>query len=221
MIVAVISGAFSMVLRYRETGHLPMVNLYEITFFYAWTISALYALFIKADTGKITGGVILSILLIIASWDIFLDKSANEINPLLDSFWLGIHVPAAMISYGAFALSFAVSVFYLLSAGRMAVSEKLLSFNSKLIAAGAALLAVCIITGAVWAKDAWGQYWSWDPKETWALITLIIYTANIAAVRGLKLGPKWQAALSVLGFCVMLFTFFGVSLLMAGSHAYM
>jgi len=136
-----------------------------------------------------------------------MDKTIYPLNPLLDSPWLVIHVPSAILGYGAFAISFAISIYYLLAEKFKWPLGQLAVFNAKLILVGCVLLGFCIVTGAIWAKTAWGNYWSWDPKETWALITFLIYGAAALAKKLFKLSPKWQAVISILGFLGMLFTF--------------
>lgn len=218
--VGLFAGIFSFLTRYRELSHLPLVTLYEITFFYALLVSAAYILFVTKNKPKFVQGLLLFIFDGIIFLDLFLDKRIHTLNPLLNSFWLGIHVPAAMLSYSAFALSFAVSLYYVIAQSKGKQVSHLDGFNSGLIVTGAILLGIGIVTGAIWARSAWGRYWSWDPKETWALVTFIIYgcAALMSTVFGLR--PRWQAIVSLCGFAAMMFTFFGVSLLLGSHHAY-
>lgn len=218
--LAAVSGIFSLLTRYSEAGHLALVTLFEITFFYAWVISLFYLVFVKKNMPPFIQATPLLITCAILVWNIFMDKAIYTLNPLLDSFWLGIHVPTAILGYSAFLLSFAVSLYYLYAQKKKMPLDRLAGFNSGLTIAGVTLLAVCIITGGIWAKSAWGRFWSWDPKETWALITLLIYASAVVARKVLKLNPKWQAALSIAGFMAMVFTFFGVGLFLNSHHAY-
>lgn len=225
MIVAAIAGLFSLILRARESGYFPLVTLYEITFFYAFVINVFYIFALKKDTPSIIRGIVLGLVSILLISNFFMDRNIYPLNPLLDSYWLVIHVPAAMLSYSAFALSFAISVYYLLSEKFSWPTGQIAQLNLWLISIGTLLLGICIVTGAVWAKTAWGRYWSWDPKETWALATFIIY-GSIFIVKTKKaadqssLQARLIAVLSIIGFCAMLITFFGVALLMKSHHAY-
>ena len=219
-LVASLSGFLFLIIRYQESGHVPLVTLFEITFFYAWMIGILFLIFVKKDIMRFIHSIILLIIFSLLLWDLFIDRNIYPLNPMLDSYWLVIHVPTAMVSYSAFALSFAFSLYYVIAEKMKWPLGSIVSLNSGLIFWGSILLAVCIVTGSVWAKSAWGTYWSWDPKETWALITLIIYTLNIAARKIFKLDPKWQAYISIVGFITMLFTFFGISLFFNSTHAY-
>ena len=152
--------------------------------------------------------------------------------PALRSYWLAVHVSAAVIAYGSFAISFAVSIAYLLK------DKKEVDFHSRLntqlpalkvlddisyqlIFVGLPFLTIMLVTGAVWAEYAWGAFWSWDPKETWALITWLVYAAYLHTrfLKGFK--GKRAAWLSVLGFVAVIFTFFGVSYLLPGMHSYL
>ncbi len=218
--VAVLAGAFSLVMRYRESGHLPLVTLFEITFFYAWMISLLYVIFARFAMPRLAQGIVLILIDGILVWNLFMDRKIHPLNPMLNSFWLWIHVPAAMLGYSAFALSFAASIYYLIAEARNWPREQIEKINSFLTMAGFRLLGFCIVTGAIWAKSAWGQYWSWDPKETWALVTFLIYGGAVLARKVFKLNSKWEAILSILGFLAMLLTFFGVALFMRSHHAY-
>ncbi|MBF0494217.1 MAG: cytochrome c biogenesis protein CcsA [Candidatus Omnitrophica bacterium] len=173
--VAFVAGAFFLYIRYRELAHLPIVTLFEITFFYAWLLSLIYLVFVKEGLSRFVQGLALFIFDGIFLMDIFLDKKLYPLNPLLNSFWLGIHVPVVMLSYSAFGISFAVSLYCIFADIKKKPVEHLAPLNSGLIAGGVILLGIGIATGSLWAKTAWGTYWSWDPKETWALITFIIY----------------------------------------------
>lgn len=219
-LIAAVSGAFFFVTRYREAGYLPLVTLFEITFFYGWMISIFYVIFVKREMARFVQVAILSLCYIFFVWDIFIDKTIYPLNPLLNSFWLGIHVPMAILGYSAFAVSFAISIYYVYAERRGKSLSRLASLNSGLITGGVTFLGICIITGAIWARSAWGKFWSWDPKETWALITLLIYGSAIATRKFFKLSSRWQAVISIFGFVAMLLTFFGVNLFFKSHHSY-
>jgi ABC-type transport system involved in cytochrome c biogenesis permease subunit len=218
--VGFITGFMFLFIRYRELTFLPLVTLFEITFFYAWLLSGAHILFFRQKMPKFIHGVSLFIIAGILLLDLFLDKSLHQLNPLLKSYWLGIHVPAVMLSYSAFGLSFAVSLYYIIAQARGKPVSHLDGLNSVLILVGAILLGVGILTGAIWAHSAWGRFWSWDPKETWALATFIIYGIAVIIRKVFPFKGRLQAIISLAGFCAMLFTFFGVSLLMGSHHAY-
>jgi len=218
--VSTLAGLFFMILRTEVSGYPPLVNLFEITFFYGWMINASYYFLIKKDLPKVIHLTALIIISLLFTWTIFMDKNIYPLNPQLESYWLAIHVPSAILSYSAFALSFAISLYYLIAEKMKWPLGCIDGLNFWLTFGGVFLLGFCIVTGAIWAKTAWGNYWSWDPKETWALVTFIIYFCAIVVRKVFCLKPTWHALLSVCGFMAMLFTFWGVSLFSASHHAY-
>ena len=149
--------------------------------------------------------------------------------PSLRSSWLGFHVSTAIISYGSFGVSAVVSAIFLFR-GRMRDDhfwgqhipprEKLDAISYRSVCLGLLFLTFTILSGAIWAEQAWGSYWSWDPKETWSLITWIIYAIYLH----LRLGRGWRgksaAIFAVVGFVAVLFTYVGVNTLLPGVHSY-
>jgi cytochrome c-type biogenesis protein CcsB len=149
--------------------------------------------------------------------------------PALKSNWLIAHVMTCFFGYAAFAIAFGISLMYLLACGDKKGKGYLLSHFPKpafldnlthqMVTFGFLFLSIGIITGAVWANSAWGSYWSWDPKETWSLITWFIYATLLHA----RLMRGWHgkriAYISIIGFMAVLFTYFGVNLL-PGLHSY-
>jgi cytochrome c-type biogenesis protein CcsB len=149
--------------------------------------------------------------------------------PALQSNWLAFHVITCFFGYAAFAVSFGISLLFLIQhrwemisagIGWLPNTKKLDEINYRAIVLGFPMLTVGIITGAAWANYAWGNYWSWDPKETWSLITWLIYAAFLHA----RITRDWRgrrmAILSLIGFMAVLFTYFGVSYILSGLHSY-
>ncbi|MBW1798470.1 MAG: c-type cytochrome biogenesis protein CcsB [Deltaproteobacteria bacterium] len=201
----------AIILRWVESyslgiGHAPFSNLYESLIFFAWTIILLY---------------------------LFSPNIRSHIQPLipaLKSNWLISHVITCFFGYAAFGLSFGLSIMYLLKRldndDRKNIFLKLIpqkgildELNYQMVVIGFLMLTLGIITGSVWAYSAWGSYWSWDPKETWSLITWLIYASVLHSrmVRGWK--GKKIAILCFIGFSCVMFTYFGVNYL-AGLHSY-
>jgi len=128
-----------------------------------------------------------------------------------------------MLAYAALALSFLAGTAFLAVYDRRAGDEKAAAldrFNERAMGLGYLLLTAGIILGAVWANEAWGSYWSWDPKETWSLITWMVYTAAIHLRRTHGWKGRRMAWFSVAGFAFVLFTYFGVNYLMSSLHSY-
>ncbi len=221
-----------LVIRAVLIGTLPLTNLFEFGLFFVWAIAGVF-LFIeyKFDMWS-TGLFVLPIAIILILWLFTLDTSVRPLMPALRSKWLLVHVLTAVAAYGAFAVSCGLSIMYLIKdkflenemgqkwTGIFPSLEILDEISYKLIFIGMPCLTVMLVTGAIWAEHAWGSYWSWDPKETWALITWLIYAAylHVRLMRNWK--GKKSAYLSILGFTAVLFTFIGVSLLLPGIHSY-
>jgi cytochrome c-type biogenesis protein CcsB len=158
--------------------------------------------------------IALIVYLLGQNWEMVVPKN---LMPALQSYWLQIHVATAMIAYSAFLISFGLAIMTLLRervpalAARLPEERLLGTWMSKAVAIGFVFETAMLLTGSVWAQYAWGSYWSWDPKETWALITWLVYAFYLHArvVRGWK--GRRLAWTAVVGFAVVLFTWFGVN----------
>lgn len=150
-----------------------------------------------------------------------IEKHIQPLIPALQSNWLHIHVITCFISYAAFVISFICGLLYLIKwKGVIPPEETLEEINYRSIVVGFPMLSAGILTGAVWAHYAWGSYWSWDPKETWSLITWIVYALFLHArfVKGWR--GKRIAMLSIIGFLSVIFTYLGVNFILSGLHSY-
>ncbi|AOI72151.1 cytochrome C biogenesis protein [Burkholderia ubonensis] len=235
--VAVLMGFAGMMVRWYESyligadvGHIPVSNLYEVFVLFS-LITALLYLYYEGHYGTRALGAF--VLLIISAAVGFLmwysiARDAQQIQPLvpaLQSWWMKIHVPANFIGYGSFALSAMVSVAYLMKergvlGDRLPALEVLDDVMYKSIAVGFAFFTIATILGALWAAEAWGGYWSWDPKETWALIVWLNYAAwlHMRLMKGLRgTAAAWWA---LTGLIVTTFAFLGVNLFLSGLHSY-
>ena len=228
-----------LVLRWREThqtgfGYVPLSNMYESLVFFSWTIVLIYLILEFKYRQKIIAVFVTPFAFLALALTSIIPGVETKITPLvpaLQSNWLTIHVTTCFFGYAAFAVSFGISVLYLLrerKTGNGGGFSKWLpapaildEINYKSIVIGFPMLTLGIVTGAAWANYAWGTYWSWDPKETWSLITWFIYAAFLHA----RLTRDWRgrktAILSVFGFAAVLFTYFGVNYLLSGLHSYL
>jgi cytochrome c-type biogenesis protein CcsB len=233
----VVLGATGMMVRWYESyllgpdvGHIPVSNLYEVFILFA-IITALFYLYYEGRYATRQLGPF--VLLIISAAVAFLlwytvSRDAAQIQPLvpaLQSWWMKIHVPANFIGYGTFALAAMVGCAYLLKshgilADRLPSLEVLDDVMYKSISVGFAFFTVATILGALWAAEAWGGYWSWDPKETWALIVWLNYAAwlHMRLMSGLR--GRAAAWWSVVGLLVTTFAFLGVNMFLSGLHSY-
>lgn len=217
-------------------GHVPLANMYESLVFASWAIMFIYLVFewrIRQRALGVFPALFSFLAMAYASFSKGVDSKIQPLVPALKSNWLIAHVVTCFLGYSAFAVSFGLSALYLARKaytvdtdnqsgllGLLPSASQLEWFNYQLVLFGFLWLSVGIITGAVWANSAWGTYWSWDPKETWSLITWLIYAAVLHA-RNLK-GWKGEktAWLSMIGFGCVLFTYFGVNFLLSGLHSY-
>ena len=215
------------IVRGINAGRLPLTNQYEFASVFAWGIALCFLIFVKKFNFNMLGMVVMPLAFLVAGYAFMQNKEISSLMPALQSGWLGFHVCTAVIAYGSFGVAFGVAVIYLLK-GKLkgAFSERipddkvLDTIIYRAVALGFLFLTLCMITGAVWAKRAWGTYWNWDPKETWSLITWIIYAIFLhLRLRGAVSGKK-AAILAAAGFICVLFTYAGVNLLLPGLHSY-
>ncbi|MCS7279681.1 MAG: c-type cytochrome biogenesis protein CcsB [Thermodesulfobacteriaceae bacterium] len=208
-------------------GYVPLSNLYESLVFFTVCIVGIYLFWEFKIEKKFMGSLVFILsFLFLAFANLKTDPSIKPLIPALKSNWLIAHVVTCFLGYGAFTVAFVMGVFNLLSETHFSLQkflpekEILDSFIYKSILFGFFWLTIGIITGAIWADQAWGSYWSWDPKETWSLITWLIYATAIH----LRLTRGWSGKklswLSILGFLSVLFTYFGVNFLLSGLHSY-
>ena len=219
----------ALVCRGIGAGRLPLTNQYEFASAFAWGLCLVSLLFILKFRFTLLGAFAAPITFIIIGYAALQSKEIRSLMPALQSNWLGFHVSTAIIAYGAFGVSCVLGVIFLLR-DRMKESgfldqhipsrEKLDMLSYRSVALGLLFLTFTIITGAIWAERAWGSYWSWDPKETWSLVTWIIYATYLH----LRIRRGWQgraaAIFAVIGFVCVIFTYIGVNTLLPGVHSY-
>ncbi|NQU13179.1 MAG: c-type cytochrome biogenesis protein CcsB [Desulfobacteraceae bacterium] len=229
---------FAIILRWVESyrlgmGHAPLSNLYESLIFFSWTIIFLYMVIELRTKTRTLGAFVTPLAFLALAYASFSPDIKSHIEPLipaLKSNWLIAHVITCFFGYAAFGLSLALSIMYLIKRlendPSTSIFLKLIprpdildELNYQMVIIGFLMLTLGIITGAVWAHSAWGSYWTWDPKETWSLITWLIYASVIHSrmVRGWR--GKKISILCIIGFSCVLFTYFGVNYL-AGLHSY-
>lgn len=225
-------NTLGLVIRTALIGGLPLNNGFEFGLSFVFAVVVAYVIVEKRFNLSAIGIFIMPVVVVISIWLVSVDLTIQPVMPALRSYWLAVHVSAAVVAYGSFALSFAVSVAYLLKdkkevdfqsrfSQELPALKVLDEISYKLIFIGLPFLTIMLVTGAVWAEYAWGAFWSWDPKETWALITWLVYAAYLHTrfLKGFK--GRRAAWLSVLGFAAVFFTFFGVSYLLPGMHSYL
>jgi ABC-type transport system involved in cytochrome c biogenesis permease subunit len=219
--IALLLHTAALAVRTQVTGHAPFTNMYESLVFFSWSFGLAYLLadiFLKMLR---LGFFALAFNLALLMYSFSHDPSIKPLMPALQSNWLVLHVTTCFLSYAAFAVSFLASLVYLLPLQkRISTPEKLDLMIYRLILFGFPMLTLGVASGAIWANDAWGVYWSWDPKETWALITWFVYALYLH----LRLMQGWSGKklvwVALLGFVSVIFTYLGVTYLLPGLHSY-
>ena len=229
-------------LRWIISGYFPLSNLYESLLFLDWCLLFILIIAEAKTRTKLVGAVILPITFLIISFaSLILPTQMQEASPLvpaLQSNWLMMHVSMMMLSYATLILGSLLSILFLviqkvttakseilltkqnITQSKAQLLENIDTWSYRTIGLGFPFLTIGIIAGAVWANEAWGSYWSWDPKETWALITWLIFAAYIHA----RLTKGWvgekAALLGSIGFVIVWICYLGVNFLGQGLHSY-
>jgi cytochrome c-type biogenesis protein CcsB len=228
--VGLLIHTMALILRTLESGHAPFTNMYESLSFLAWSSILAYIIIELKYKIKRAGPYFLLIviaLMALASSPL-MPKEATPLVPALQSYWLWLHVSVTLLGEAFFAIAFITSIMYLVADSKKRKriksglsSEKLDSVSYRCIAVGFPLFTLGgLVFGMVWAFYAWGRYWSWDPKETWSLITWFIFALYLHTriVMGWK--GRRSAYVAIIGFLSALFTYFGVNYLLVGLHSY-
>ena len=210
-----------------QAQRLPLTNQYEFATAFAWGIALCFLIFVKKFKFDALGAFVAPVIFLVIGYASMQSREIHNLMPALQSNWLGIHVSMAIIGYGAFGVSFGVAMAFLFKDrihGKIAETipdEKTLDLIIyRAVALGFLFLTLCMITGAIWANNAWGSYWSWDPKETWSLITWIIYAVFLHLRLRKGMTGKKAALFAALGFICVIFTYVGVNTLLSGLHSY-
>ncbi|MBU1140609.1 MAG: c-type cytochrome biogenesis protein CcsB, partial [Proteobacteria bacterium] len=177
--------------RYLIAGYTPITSQHEAVTFFAWSVTWAYLSFRWRYTVKNFGTFVALMVLILLLLAATVSREFSPLAPALQSLWLPVHAGVAVIAYGFLALAFIGGIMYLLQErelkskrfgfffSRLPSLDALDQLNSHCLTIGFVFLTLGIITGSVWARQAWGTYWQWDPKETWSLITWFLYAAQI------------------------------------------
>jgi cytochrome c-type biogenesis protein CcsB len=215
-------------------GHAPLSNMYESLVFFSWSIALLYLVVEFVYKNRIIGAFAVPFAFGSMAYASLSPEFSTAITPLvpaLQSNWLIAHVFTCFIGYAAFAVSCGTGIMYLVKSLDKGDSPNSLlatlpslkvidDITHKIILFGFIWLSGGIISGAVWANSAWGTYWSWDPKETWSLITWFIYASALHARFTRGWGGKRIAWIAIIGFLAVVFTYYGVNFLLSGLHSY-
>ncbi|MDA8186776.1 MAG: c-type cytochrome biogenesis protein CcsB [Dehalococcoidales bacterium] len=221
------------VVRWIAVGHGPYLNFYEVTIsdtLVAVTIFVFLAW--RYPRVRPAGIVVLPLSFLLIGAGIFSPHEGREVIPIMKSFWLGVHVTFAKLAYGSYLFSFALAILRIVK-GRQESRQEIYGpmmarlpspmvmddLALKAISFGFVMHSIMIFSGSIWANEAWGNYWSWEPIETWAFLSWLVY----GIVLHLRLVHGWQgnraAIAAIASLVVVIFAFFGVPLVFSDSHA--
>ena len=214
-------------LRWYVSAHAPLSDTYESIVYIAWSCLLFCMLFLRRSLFALSGSVMMAGIFMFVAHLGHIDPEITNLVPVLKSFWLSVHVSIITASYGFLALGCALGFFTLIlftlkpSAQTIMSIKHLSTINEITLILGLTLLVIGNFLGGIWANESWGRYWGWDPKETWAYISILVYTIilHIRLVRQIY-SHYWFAVLSLLGFASILMTYFGVNFYLAGMHSY-
>jgi cytochrome c-type biogenesis protein CcsB len=222
--------AASFVLRGYRAGHLPIFNAYEFSTTFAGGIVLVHLIFERLSRRRDLGVLILPVALALLFYASTLSKSVEPLIPIFKSLWLKIHILTAFVAYSSFAATFGASCLYLVRARSDTAQPgaripsglaRLDNIAYQAATVGFSFLTVCVISGAIWAEYVWGRFWSWDPKETWSLITWFIFAAYLHTRYHRGWRERRAAVLGIVGFILVLITFIGVEFLDPQQHNFL
>ena len=216
--------------RWYISGHAPWSDAYESMIYVGWaTMFFGLAFGRKSKLTVASTTFVVSIILMVAHWQ-WMDPSIGNLQPVLNSYWLMIHVAVIVASYGPFTLAMVlglVALFLMIFTNannkekiKLSIDE-ITYINEMALTVGLVMLTIGNFLGGQWANESWGRYWGWDPKETWALISIMVYAFVIHARFVPALRGRWiYNVMSVLAFASILMTYFGVNFHLSGLHSY-
>lgn len=221
-----------LVTRFFVSGYTPVASSHEAVSFFAWSLTMAYLAFRWRYRVKNFAAFVLPLILLLMLVALFSPGRVVELPPALQSWWLPIHGMIALMANAFLALAFCGGVMYLLQereikrkrmgffSERLPSLEALDNLNQHCLTIGFPLLTLGIVSGSLWARQAWGAFWQWDPKETWSLITWLIYAAMIHQRFTVGWRRRRAAIMAIVGFCAVLFTLWGVNFFLGGAHSY-
>ncbi|MDX1279492.1 cytochrome c biogenesis protein CcsA, partial [Oceanihabitans sediminis] len=219
-----------LIVRWYISGHAPWSDTYETMLYVAWSAVLFGLIFIKkSDLTVASTAFVASIILFFAHQN-WLDPAIANLQPVLNSYWLMIHVSVIVASYGPFVLGLilgVVSLFLMIATTEKNKKKMLINIreltiiNEMALTVGLVMLTIGNFLGGMWANESWGRYWGWDPKETWALISIMVYAfvIHMRLVPGLRGLFAYNLA-SIIAFASIMMTYFGVNFYLAGLHSY-
>ncbi|TDD77061.1 cytochrome c biogenesis protein CcsA [Flavobacterium caseinilyticum] len=221
---------FGLIARWYISGHAPWSNAYESIIYVAWATMFFGLAFDRKSKLTVASSAFVTAMILAAAYMNWIDPEIANLQPVLNSYWLMIHVAVIVASYGPFALGFILGAVSLLlisftnekNKEKMDLNiQEITYINELALTIGLIMLTIGNFLGGQWANESWGRYWGWDPKETWALISIMVYAFVIHARFVPSLRGKWIFNLmSMFAFISILFTYYGVNFHLVGLHSY-
>ena len=232
VIIGILFGlhTIGLIARWFISGHAPWSNAYESIIYVAWATMFFGLAFDRKSKLTVAASAFVTSMILFAAFMNWIDPEIANLQPVLNSYWLMIHVAVIVASYGPFALGMILGTVSLLLI--LFTSEKnkvkmdlniqeITYINEMALTVGLIMLTIGNFLGGQWANESWGRYWGWDPKETWALISIMVYAFVIHARFVPSLRGKWIFNLmSMFAFVSILFTYYGVNFHLVGLHSY-
>jgi cytochrome c-type biogenesis protein CcsB len=216
--------------RWYISGHAPWSNAYESIIYVAWATMFFGLAFDRKSKLTVASSAFVTAMILAAAYANWIDPEIANLQPVLNSYWLMIHVAVIVASYGPFALGMILGFVALIlilftnekNKDKMDLNiQEITYINEMALTIGLIMLTIGNFLGGQWANESWGRYWGWDPKETWALISIMIYAFVIHARLVPSLRGKWVFNLmSMFAFLSILFTYYGVNFHLVGLHSY-
>ncbi len=216
--------------RWVEAGRPPVSNLFEFIAFSTWLMVLVFLIIDRTFGQRALGAFVVPLVVILMAMAFFLPRDIAPLRPILESPWLPIHAGFSIVAYAFFSMSFAASIVFLLQEAQLKAHRRHNLYDLlppletteglayRMVELGFPFLVLTIVSGAFWSQIAWGSYWSWEPKQTASLITLLVYAVYFHA----RVTAGWRgrrgAWLMVAGFAAVLVTFLGITLLAPGLH---
>jgi len=232
LLLGIVVHAACFGVRHSTIGGTPVTSLHESIAFFAWCLVLLFLLLDLRFHLSVMGAFTAPLASLMMIGSALCPDVIVRLNPVLRSWLFPVHITFAFLGNAAFALSFGAGVMYLIQ-NRMLKSKRFTGIyqllpsldtldkvNYTCLSVGFPLMTLGIISGAFWANTAWGTYWSWDPKETWALLTWFLYAALLHGRLTIGWRGRRAALFSIIAFIFLLFTFLGVNLLLGGYHTF-
>ena len=229
-LLGLVAQAVAIGLRWIRIGHGPYLGFYEVSSLLAFMAVGGFVIVIHRHPGvRIAGVALMPVAFLILGASLLVNKDAQAVTGSLASFWLVIHVIFANLAFGAYAVSFALAVAFLMKDGgetqrwktlldRFPEQDVLDSLTYRFVGAGFVFQGIMIASGSIWANEAWGRYWGWDPVETWSLLAWAIYAIYLHLTLTLGWRGRRAAWIAVLALPISLFSLLGVPIAYNSIH---